>query len=101
MAGGIGIFGDELAGHAVGLIFTLTLFVLDYAALEIKFFLVQHREQVAHAIALGEEGVVEHGGGDIFEIIGAVIIGGAVQIRGADTLHGVDVGVVGMWAAAE
>src|ERR1700756_3885949 len=101
MAGGIRIFREKLGRDSVGLIFALALFVLNYAALQIKFFLTQDTEQMAHAVAFGEEYVVEHGRGNILKIIGAVAVGGAIQIAGADTFHGVDVGVVEILAAAE
>ena len=52
MAGGIGVFGDELLGHAVGLVFTLALFVLDHSALQIDGLLIERSEQMAHAVGL-------------------------------------------------
>src|SRR5215470_18045074 len=56
---------------------------------------------MSHAVAFGEQNVVEHRGGNIFEVVGAVGVGGAVEVGGTDTLHGVDVGVVEIFAAAE
>ena len=93
--------GEELPSDAVRLVFALAFFVLHDAALEVEFFLVEDAEQMAHAVAFSEEHVVEHGGGNIFEIIGAVVVGGAVQIGGADALHGVDVSEIEIVAAAE
>ena len=101
MADRISTFGDELPGHAVGLIFTLTFFVLNHAALQVEFFLVENRKQVAHAIAFGEQRVIKHGGRDVFEIIGAIVVRGAVEVGGADAFHGVDVGEIEIFAAAE
>ncbi len=101
MAGGIGVFGDELLGDAVGLVLTLTLFVLNDTALEVEFLLIEHGEEMAHAIAFGKEDIVEHGGRNIFEIVGAIVIGGAVEVGGTDTFHGVDIGIVKILAAGE
>ncbi len=86
MAGRIGIFGDELFGDAIGLILALAFFVLHHAALEVEGLLVEGTEQVAHAIGFEEERVVERRGGDVFEVIGAVVVGGAVQVGGADAI---------------
>ena len=101
MAGGIGVFGDELFGNAVGLVLTLTLFVLNNTALEVEFLLIEDGEEMAHAIAFGKEGIVEHRGRNIFEIVGAVVIGGAVEVGGTDTFHGIDIGIVKILAAGE
>ena len=92
MPDGIGILRQELTRDAVGLVFALALFVLHYAALEVEFFLVQNAEKMAHAIALGKERVIEHGGRHIFKIVGAVAVCGAVHVRGTDALQRVDVG---------
>src|SRR5258706_4120424 len=101
MADGISVFRQELASDAVGLIFAVALFVLDYAALEIEFFLVQDWKQMSHAVAFREKHIVQHGCGNVFKIIGAVAVGGAIQVGGADTFHGIDIGVVEIFAAAE
>ena len=89
------------SADGVRLVFILALFVLDDAALEIEFFLIEDGEEMAHAVAFGEEDVVEHGGGNVFEVIGAVVVGGAVEVGGADAFHGVDVGEIEILAAAE
>ncbi len=101
MTFGIGVFSDEFFTDGVRLIFVLAFFVLVDAALEIEFFLVEDWEEMAHAIAFGEEDVVKHGGGNIFKEIGAVVIGGAVEVSGADAFHGIDVGEIEILAAAE
>ena len=101
MAGGVSVFGDELLGDAVGLIFALALFVLDDAALQIEFFLIEDRQKMTHAIAFGEQDVVEHGGRNVFKEIGAVVVGGAVEVGGADAFHGVDVSEIEIFAAGE
>src|SRR5579859_7952173 len=97
----IGVLSEKLSRDTVGLVFSLALFVLHYAALEIKFFLVQDREQMSHAIAFREESVIEHGRRDIFKVIGAVTIGGAIEIGRSNSFHGVYVGVVEIFATAE
>jgi hypothetical protein len=56
---------------------------------------------MAHAVGLQPERVIERRGGDILEVVGAVVIGGAVQVGGAHALHGVDVAAVEVFAAAE
>jgi hypothetical protein len=101
MAGGIGVLGDELLGYAVGLIFALALFVLHHAALQVEGLLIERAEQVAHAVGLQPERVIERRGGDVLEVVGAVVIGGAVEVGGAHLLHGVDVAAVEVFAAAE
>ena len=87
--------------HAVRLVFTLAFFVLYHAALQVKLLLVQHAQQMAHAVALGKQRVVQHGCGHVFKIVCAIVVGGAVQVGGANALHGVDVGIVEVFAAAE
>src|SRR5579863_9843428 len=101
MAERIGILSEKLSSDAGGLVFSVGFFVLHHAALEVEFFLVHDREQMSHAVAFREEHVVKHGSGDIFKVIGAVTIGGAIEIGRANSFHGVDVGVVEIFATAE
>src|SRR6266403_3218 len=101
MADGISILREKLPSDAVGLIFALALFVLHDAALEIEFFLVQDAEQMSHAVAFREKYVIQHRSGNVFKIIGAIGVGGAVQVASADAFHGVDVGVIEIFASAE
>ena len=56
---------------------------------------------MAHAIGFGEEDVVEHGGGNVFEIVGAIVVGGAVEVGGTDAFHSVDVRDVEILRAGE
>ena len=95
------VFRDQLFGHTVGLVLALAFFVLHHAALQVELLLIEHAQQMSHAIALGEQRVVEHRGGHIFEIIGAIVVGRPVQIGRTDLLHRVDVGVIEVIAAAE
>src|ERR1700733_2606685 len=101
MAGGIGVLGDELAGYTVGLILTLALLVLHHAALQVEGLLIERAKQGAHAVGLQPERVIERRRGYVFEVVGAVVIGGAVQVGGAHLLHGIDVAAVKVLAAAE
>ncbi len=101
VAGGVGGLGDEIVGESVGLVFTLALLVLHDAALEVEGFLIDGSEEVAHAVGLEPEGVVQGGGGDVFEVVGAIGTGGAVEVCGSDGLHGLDVAFLMVLAAAE
>src|ERR1035441_6796912 len=56
---------------------------------------------MAHAVGLQPERVIERRGGDILEVVGAVVIGSAVEVGGAYALHGIDVAAVEILAAAE
>ncbi len=101
MADREGVFSQQLARHAIGLVFALALFVLHHAALQVELLLVEYGQQMAHAVAFGEEGVVEHRGRHVLEIIGAVGVGGAVQVGGADAFHRRDIGGIEVFAARE
>ncbi len=78
MPRGIGILREQLLGHPVRLIFTLSFFVLHNAPLQIERLLVQRAQQVPHAIGLHPQRKVDRGCGDILEIIRAIGIGGAI-----------------------
>ena len=101
MADRISVLDDQLFRNAVGLVLPLALFVLHHAALQIELLLVEHAEQMSHAVALGEQGVVQHGGGNVLKIIRAIVVRGAVQVGGANFFHRVDVGVIEVVTAAE
>src|SRR5881296_3425001 len=83
---------DQLFGDTVGLVFTLTLFVLNHTTLYVEPCLVDGSQEMAHAVGLNPQGNVQSIGGNVLEKIGAVFAGGAVQIRGADPLHGLEEG---------
>jgi hypothetical protein len=51
MADRIGVLGQDLVRHAVGLVLALALLVLHHAALQVQLLLVDRAEQVAHAVA--------------------------------------------------
>src|SRR2546425_12554790 len=78
---------DQLLSDAVGLVFTLTLFVLNHATLHVEPRLVDGSQEVAHAVGFNPQGNVQSIGGNVLEKIRAVFAGGAVQIRRADPLH--------------
>ena len=101
MVRGIRVMGDELKGDCVGLVFTLALFVLDDTALQIESLLIERAEEITHAVGFHPQGVIEGRCGHVFEVVSAVVVGGAVQVGGADFFHGVNVTAGGMFAAAE
>ena len=72
---------------AVGLVLALALLVLDHAALLVERLLVDRAEQVAHAVGLHPQRHVERGGRHVLEVVGAVGVGGAVLVGGADQLE--------------
>src|ERR1019366_2089880 len=72
--------GDQFISEAVRLVFTLTLLVLNHAALEIERLLVDRPEQVPHAVRLQPESVVHGRSRHIFKVIRSIGIGGAVQV---------------------
>src|ERR1700732_2154025 len=97
----ISILRQDFFRYTIGLVFTLAFFVLHHAALQVQFLLVEHSQQMTHAIAFGEKRVVQHGCGDILKIMRAIVVGGAVEVGGADSLHGFDIGVIEVVAATE
>ncbi len=101
VTGRVGIGRQEFPGDAVRLVFVLAFLVLHHAALDVELLLVDRAQQVAHAIALGEQRIVEHRGRHVLEVIGAILVGGAVQVGRADALHRVQVSLVEVVAAAE
>ena len=101
MADRVGVLDDELFGNSVGLVLALSLFVLHHAALQVELLLIEHAQQMTHAVALREQRVVQHGSGDILEIVCAIVIGRAVQVRGPNLLHGVDIRMIEVVAATE
>ena len=101
MADWVSVLRENLLGYTVGLVFTHALFVLHHAALQVELLLVQHPQQVAHAVTFGEQDIIQHGRRHVFEIIRAVVVGGAVQVGRASLFHGLDVGVIEVVAPAE
>ncbi len=101
MSCGVSGFLNQFFGYRVGLILALPLFVLNDAALQIESLFVDRGVKVAHAIGFGEQRVIDSGGRDVLEVVGPVLIGGAVEIGSADLLHRFDVAAFHVLTAAE
>jgi len=90
-------FGEEemvdlFVGEFVRSAFTLATLVADDVALVGEFFAVEAFEEEAHAVAFKPEGELKLVAGDGFEVVGAVEVGGAVDIGCACALDVFDVG---------
>ena len=85
----------------VGLILPLPFLVLHDAALLVHLRRIDHPEQVAHPVRFHPQRDVERAGRDVFEIVGAVVVGRAVLVRRADALERLEVVVVEVLAAVE
>src|SRR6476661_5349054 len=101
MAGRVRILNDQLFRHAVRLVFTLALFVLHHAALQVELLLVEYWQQMSHAVAFGKERVVQHGSRHVLKVVGPVIISSAVQVGSANTLQGIEKSTIEVLTAAE
>ncbi len=73
--------------QSAGLIVALPLFILNHPALVIEHALADRAEQMAHPVALHEQHPLERALGGGLEIIGAVEIGRAIIVGGADLLE--------------
>ena len=93
--------GDQFLRDGVRLVLSLPLLVLNHAALLVEFSLVDGAEQMAHPVGLEPEHHVQRGDRNVLEVVGAVLVGGAVQISGADFLQRVEVVSVEVLAAVE
>ena len=90
-------FGEEemvdlFVGEFVGGAFALAALVADDVALVGEFFAVEAFEEESHAIALEPEGEFELIAGHGFEVVGAVEVGGAVDVGCAGAFDVFDVG---------
>ena len=83
MAGGEDVLEDDVVDAPVGLVLALALLVLYHPALLVEPFLVDHAEQVPHAVRLHPQGEVQGVGRDDLEVVGAVGVRGAVHAGGA------------------
>src|SRR6267378_4890716 len=101
MSGGIGVFGDQIPRDGIGLVIALALFVLHHAALQVQGFLVNRVIKMPHAVGFHEQRIIQRGCGHILEIVRAVGIGRAVEVRRAHALHRLDVAPLEVFAAAE
>ncbi len=86
---------------AVGLVFTLALFVLHDAALFVEFLLRDGAQHVSHAVGFHPERHVERGLRNILEIVGAIEVCRTVHVRGANAFEGLEVLVVVVLGAVE
>ena len=90
---------DQLFRNRIRLVFALALLVLNHAALQIERFFTDG--EVSHAIGFGEQREIDRRLGDVFEVVGAVLLSGAVEVRSADLFHAFDVPALEIVAAAE
>ncbi len=86
---------------AIRLVFILPLFVLHHTALFIKFCLVNGAQKVSHPVAFEKQHLVERCRWNILEIVGAVVVGGAVQVGGADGFQCLEIILVVILASVE
>ena len=101
VAVGVGVLGDQVVRDRVGLVLPLALLVLHDPALLVQLGLVHGTQHVAHAVGLHPQGQVQGGPGHVLKVVRAVLVGGAVEVRRADALHGLEVVVVEVLRAVE
>ena len=101
MASRIGVFGNQLAGHAVGPVLTLTFFVLNHPPLLLQLLLGDGPQHMSHAIRFHPQDQIQRRGRNILEIIGAVIAGGSVQVGGSHPFQGLKVIMVEVFTSVE
>ena len=101
MPGGKEVLEEDVEDAAVRLVLPLALLVLHDAALLVEACLVDHAEEVAHAVRLHPEreveGVLRHD----LEVVGAIAAGRPVHAGGADALERPEVLVVVVLGAVE
>ena len=78
---------QEVPDLAVRLVLALPLLVLHHAALLVELGLADGADEMAHAVGLEPEREVERGDGHVVEVVGAVLVGGAVEVGGAGPLE--------------
>ena len=78
-----GVLGDGDPRLAVRLVLPLTLLVLDDAALLVELGRVDRADEVAHPVGLEPEDAVERRDGNVLEVVGPVLIRGAIQVSRA------------------
>ena len=97
----IRVLEDHQEHLAVGLVLALPLLVLHHPALLVEPRLVDRAEHVPHAVRLHPQRHVEGGGRHHLEVVGAVLVGGAVHAGGPDAVERLEVVVVEVLAAVE
>ena len=101
MVRGIAGLGDHLLGDGVGLVLPLPLLVLHHPPLLVELGLGDRLQEMPHPVRLHPERGVEGRGGDVLEIVGAVLVGGAVEIGGPERLERLEVVGVEVLTAVE
>ena len=101
VSGRIGALDEHAVELAVGLVLALALLVLDHAALLVEARLVDHAEQVPHAVGFHPERHVERGARHVLEVVGAVGVGRPVDLGRAHPIEDLEVLVVPVLAALE
>ncbi len=92
---------ELVPGLAVGLVLALALLVLHHATLLVQRRLVDRTDQMAHAVRFHPQRHVQRSGGHVLEVVGAIGIGGAVLVGGADLLERLEEFAVVVFAALE
>ena len=92
---------EEFPHPSVRLVLVLPLLVLDHAALLVESRLGDRAKQVAHAVGLEEQHQIERVHGDVLEVVGAVLVGGAVEVGCPDLLQRPEVILVVVLAPVE
>jgi hypothetical protein len=87
MIGRVELGSEEIPHLAIGLVLALALLVLHHAPLFVELGLADGSGQMAHPIRLHPEREIEGIGGNILEIVGPVLVGGAVHVGGAGLLE--------------
>ena len=94
MALGVEQLQQQLVAAGVGLVLGLALLVLHHVALVVQLLLGHGRQQAAHAVGLQPQGQLHLVAGHVLPVVGAVLVGRAVDLA-ADLLQGHEVvGVV-------
>ena len=96
-----GLLGQVAKYPAIGLGFTLAFFVLYDAPLLIELGLVDGADEVTHTVRLHPQRHIQCRSGDIFKVVGTVVIGGAVHVCGTGFFEGAEVFVVVVFGAVE
>ncbi len=101
MPSGIRVLRDRYPHPAVGLVLPLPFLVLHHPPLLIELGLVDGAQEMPHAVGLHPQRDVEGGRGNVLEVIGAIVIGGTVEVGGPQRFEHLEVVVVVVLAAVE
>ena len=89
-----GLLSEVSPDTAIRLRFTLAFFVLYHATLFVEFFLCYRTQQMTHAVRFHPQCHIQRRRRHILEVVGTVIVGGAVHFGGAGTLKRSEVFVI-------